>query len=52
MTESRIKVFRKTELKYIKGSFTIECALIMPVILLCIVSIIWMMIYMYDENVV
>lgn len=45
-------MFRKTELKYIKGSFTIECALIMPVILLCIVSIIWMMIYMYDENVI
>ena len=34
------------------GSFTIECALIMPVILLCIVSIIWLMIYMYDENVI
>jgi len=35
-----------------KGSFTIECALIMPVILLCIVSIMWMIIYMYDENVI
>ena len=34
------------------GSFTIECALIMPVILLCIVSVMWLMIYMYDENVI
>ena len=45
-------MFRKTELKYIKGSFTIECAFIMPVILLCVVSIMWLMIYMYDENVI
>lgn len=42
----------KTELKYTKGSFSIECALIMPVILLCVVSIMWLMIYMYDENVI
>lgn len=34
------------------ASFTIECALIMPIILLCIVSIMWLMIYMYDENVI
>ena len=40
----------KEELK--KGSLTIECALIMPVILLCIVSVMWLMIYMYDENVI
>ena len=45
-------MFKKTELKNIKGSFTIECALIMPVILLCVVSIMWLMIYMYDENVI
>ena len=38
--------------KYKNGSFTIECALIMPVILLCFVSIMWLMIYMYDENVI
>ena len=37
---------------YKNGSFTIECALIMPVILLCVVSIMWMMIYMYDANVI
>ena len=37
---------------YKNGSFTIECALIMPVILLCVVSIIWLMIYMYDANVI
>ena len=34
------------------GSFTIECALIMPIILLCIVSMMWLMIYMYDEIVI
>ncbi|MBO4785162.1 MAG: hypothetical protein IKS60_06100 [Lachnospiraceae bacterium] len=37
---------------YRNGSFTIECALIMPMILLCIVSVMWLMIYMYDENVI
>lgn len=37
---------------YKNGSFTIECALIMPVILLSVVSIIWLMIYMYDANVI
>ena len=37
---------------YKNGSFTIECALIMPVILLCVISIMWLMIYMYDENVI
>ena len=37
---------------YKKGSFTLECALIMPVILICIVSLMWLMIYMYDENVI
>lgn len=43
----------KTKQQTVKrGSFTIECALIMPVILLCIVSIMWLMIYMYDENVI
>ena len=45
-------MFKKTELKNIKGSFTIECAFIMPVILLCVVSIMWLMIFMYDENVI
>lgn len=35
--------------KYKEGNFTIECALIMPIVMLCILSVIWMMIYMYDR---
>ena len=37
--------------KKAKGSFTVECALIMPIILLVIVSVIWIMIAMYDKGI-
>lgn len=42
------KIMKKT---YCRGSFTIECAMLMPMILLCIVAIMWLMIIMYDKNV-
>lgn len=32
-----------------KGSFTIECALIYPIILLVLISLVWLLIYMYDK---
>ena len=34
-----------------RGNLTIECALIMPVILVCILAIVWLVIFMYDKNV-
>ncbi|MCR5847889.1 MAG: pilus assembly protein [Lachnospiraceae bacterium] len=37
--------------KKAKGNFTVECALIMPIILLVIVSVIWIMIAMYDKGI-
>lgn len=35
----------------LKGNFTVECAMIMPIILMCIISILWLMIYMYNANI-
>lgn len=32
-----------------EGSYTVECALIMPIVLLVIVSLVWLLIYMYDK---
>lgn len=34
-----------------KGNFTIECALIMPIILVCILAVVWLIIFLYDKNV-
>lgn len=33
----------------LKGSMTIECALLMPIIISVIISVMWLMIYMYDR---
>ena len=33
-----------------EGNFTVECALLMPVILLCIVSVLWLSINLYNVN--
>lgn len=34
------------------GSMTLECAMLMPIILMVIISIIWLMIFMYDRVVI
>lgn len=36
---------------FTKGNFTVECAMIMPIILMCIISVLWLMIYMYNANI-
>ena len=37
--------------KYKDGNFTIECAFIMPIIFAVILSVIWLIIFLYDKNV-
>ena len=36
----------------VNGNLTIECAMIMPLILLVIISVVWLMIYLYDSVVI
>ena len=38
-------------MKIKKGNMTIECALIMPMILTVIISLVWLTIYLYDMSV-
>lgn len=32
-----------------KGSYTVECALVLPIVLLVIISLVWLLIYLYDK---
>ena len=34
------------------GNFSIECAMVMPIILLCIIALVWLVIFLYDKNVI
>ncbi len=34
-----------------RGNFSIECAMVMPIILLCIIALVWLIIFLYDKNV-
>ena len=36
---------------FTKGNYTVECAMIMPIIFMCIISVLWLMIYMYNANI-